>query len=290
MLNRYGEVVGVVTQPDRPRGRDLRVAPCPVREHLKSGTPVLTPESVNAPESVDGIRALRPDLVVVVAYGQLLGGDVLAIAARGVVNVHASLLPRYRGAAPVQWAIARGERVTGATIMFLARRMDAGDIILQEALPIEDSDTGGTLHDKLAAAGAALLLRAVDLIRQGQAPRAPQDETAATFAPKLKKSDGRIAWSMSADEIRNRVRAFNPWPCATCEFPNGSGLLLRVMEVRVEEGRGRPGEIIRADDELVVAAGRRALRLLEVQPEGGKIMGGGAFLRGHRLKPGDMLG
>jgi methionyl-tRNA formyltransferase len=204
--------------------------------------------------------------------------------------VHASLLPKYRGAAPIQWAIARGETITGVTTMHMNERMDAGDIIHQETVSIESDDTAASLQEKLGAVGAALLRRTIADIRSGTAPRTPQDDAAATLAPKLRKSDGRIAWHMAASEICCRVRGFNPWPGSACEVPAGSGRLLRVLKAREEAGVGQPGEIIAVEDGPLVGAARNAVRLLEVQPEGRKPMSGAAFLRGHPLTPGTRLG
>jgi methionyl-tRNA formyltransferase len=287
------EVVGIVTQPDRPRGRHLEVSPCAVKERLgERGIPVFTPANVNEAASLEMIRAWRPDLLVVVAYGQILKPALLAIPPLGSINVHGSLLPAYRGAAPIQWAIARGERVTGVTTMYLNERMDAGDIILARPVPIDEEDTGGTLHDKLATVGAEALRETLRLVRRGRALRTPQDEAAATFAPKLKKVDGRVDWTMPAGVIRDRVRAFNPWPACACELPAGAGRLLKVLRVRIEAGRGAiPGEILEAGGEgPLIQAGDGAVRLLDVQPEGKKVMRGDAFLRGCSLKVGERAG
>ncbi len=285
------EVVGVVTQPDRPRGRSLRLGPCPVRARAaQRGIPVLTPERVNAPESVRAIRALAPDLAVVVAYGQILKPELLGIPPRGCVNLHASLLPKYRGAAPIQWAIARGETRTGVTTMFLNEAMDAGDIIAQVGETIREDDTAGTLQERLARLGADLLARTLDDIRGGRVRRTPQPPAEATFAPKLKKSDGRLDWSRPAVELSNRIRAFTPWPGCYCEFPGARPFLVRVLKARVEAGQGQLGEILSgAGDGPLVQTGALALRLLELQPEGRKPMSGAAFLCGHPLKAGEQL-
>ena len=286
-----GELAGIVCQPDRPKGRSLRVAACPVKEKVSgSGLPVLTPANVNAPESVEAIRRLAPDLIVVVAYGQILRRELLALPPSGCINIHASLLPAYRGAAPIQWAIARGETGTGVTAMYMAARLDAGDIILQRALPIGPEDTGGTLHEAMMREGPAALRDCLALIRGGAAPRTPQDERLATFAPKLGREDGRINWTCAATDIYNRIRAFNPWPGCFCEIecearPRPA---LKVWKCRVEAAMGgTPGAVLGATEEgPLVAAGAGAGRLLEVQPEGRKVMSGGAFLRGHPLPDG----
>jgi methionyl-tRNA formyltransferase len=287
------DVVAVVTQPDRPKGRNLEWSACPVKSYLGSrAIPVLTPEKVNTPESLAALNQLKPDLLVVIAYGQLLRPALLSIPPRGCINVHGSLLPKYRGAAPIQWALARGERVTGVTTMHVNEQLDAGDMILKHEMLIDAGDTGGSLHDKLAAAGAELLSATLDLVRSGTASRLPQDEAQATFAPKLKKADGRIDWGWSAAILHNRVRAFNPWPTCFCEAPRDSGKFIKILETRVEAGGGKPGTVLDVTGEgpLVQAGDGAAIRLLKVQPEGRRSMSGAAFMRGHALTQGDQLG
>lgn len=288
------EVAGVVTQPDRPRGRHLKVVPGPVRVTAGiHGWPVLTPENVNAPDAVDAIRALGPDLLVVIAYGQILKKELLALPPRGCLNLHASLLPKYRGASPIQSAIAAGETVTGVTAMWMNERMDAGDIVLQRETAIGDDDTGGSLHDTLAALSAEVLIETLAAIRDGRAARRPQTNAQATYAPKLKKEDGKIDWTASAAMIRNRIRAFNPWPCCFCEAPAGAGRTLRVLRAKLEPAaaRGCAGEVTEADGAgPVVATGDGGLRLVEVQPEGRRVMSGADYLHGHGVKAGDVLG
>ncbi|MFH1968697.1 MAG: methionyl-tRNA formyltransferase [Verrucomicrobiota bacterium] len=282
--NPADQVVGVVTQPDRPKGRSLQMAPCAVRAHVAAqDIPVLTPENVNAPDSVAALQALAPDLIIVVAYGQFLKADILNLPPRGCINVHASLLPKYRGAAPIQWAVTNGETETGITTMFVNARMDAGDIIDQLAEPIRPEDTAGSLHDRLAQCGANLLTRTVEALRQGSIRRRSQNEAEATFAPRIKKTDGRMDWCLPATLIHNRVRGFNPWPGCFCELPTVG--VVRVLKTRVEAGRSEAaGAVLEAAGEgPLIQAGQDALRLLEVQPEGRKVMSGAAFLRGHPL-------
>ena len=281
------EVVAVVTQPDRPKGRNLERTPCPVKYYLGSRqTPVLTPDRVNSPESLTELKSLSPDLIVVVAYGQLLKPALLAIPPLGCINVHGSLLPRYRGAAPIQWAVANGDAVSGVTTMVMNEGMDTGDVILTREIPIDARETGGSLHDKLALVGAELLGETVDLIREGNAPRTPQDESLASTAPKLKKSDGTMNWTLPARRIHNRVRAFNPWPGSFCEIPGNPGTMLKVLATRVEPCDGpihTAGTILEAaGDGPLIQTADLAIRLLEVQPEGRKPMSGAAFLRGYR--------
>lgn len=291
--NGQDEVVGVVTQPDRPKGRNLALSACPVKDYLGARQiPVFSPEKINDAGSVAALGALSPDLIVVVAYGQLLKSAILNLAPRGIINVHGSLLPKYRGAAPIQWAVANGEAVSGVTTMYLNERMDAGDMILKRELPIEATDTGGRYHDKLALVGAELLRETVELIRQGKAPRTAQDEADATVAPKLKKIDGRIDWTLPADKIESRMRGFTPWPGSFCVMPAPAGKIIKVLAARVEAGTGVSGTVIAlgGDGPLIQAGDAHAIRLLEVQPEGRKPMSGAAFLCGHAIEVGMRVG
>ncbi|MDD4873154.1 MAG: methionyl-tRNA formyltransferase [Kiritimatiellae bacterium] len=286
------EVVAVVTQPDRPKGRNLKSSPSPVRVLAESrGISVLTPERINTAESVNALKAFKPDLIVVVAYGQILKRDILQMPPQGCINMHTSLLPKYRGAAPIQWAIANGDKETGVTSMFMNEKMDAGDVVCQKKVLITNNDTGGSLHDKLAGEAAALLRQTVDKIRSGTVSKSPQIETDATFAPKLTKKDGKIDWTSPSDRIYNRIRAFNPWPCCYCEVPAGSGVMLRILQVKVEDTAGSPGQII--DDSgsgPLIACGQGSIRLIQVQPGGRKVMNGADYLRGYRVKVGSILG
>lgn len=286
-------VAGVITQPDRPRGRSLLVSPCAVGAFVKDANmPVLTPENINSSGSLEAIRGLSPDLVVVIAYGQFLKSELLELPPKGCLNLHASLLPAYRGAAPIQWAIANGEQETGATVMYINERMDAGDIVLQSRMPIADGDDAGSLHDRLAEAGAGLMLEALDAVEAGTAVRIPQDESLASLAPKLKKSNGRIDWSRPARELYNHVRGFHPWPGCYCRFRNEKGVdtYLKILRTRVEPGAGAPGTVLDTGKEgLLAATGDCALRLLHVQPEGRRRMTGADFLHGYKLKEGDVL-
>jgi methionyl-tRNA formyltransferase len=289
------EIAAVVTQPDRPSGRRLKVSSCVVKDLARElGLPVLTPERVNSEDSLAVLGGIGPDLVVVVAYGQILKSAVLNLPRLGCVNIHASLLPRYRGAAPIQWMIAAGEETGGVTAMFMNERMDAGDIIASRELPIMPTDTAGSLHDRLAVAGAGLLLETVAAIRAGKVVATRQDESQATYAPKISKADGLIDWKRPACEIANRVRGFNPWPCCFCVIRNGPGKeprLLRVLGARVEQAEGKPGEVLSVSgDGPLIGTGDGAVRLVLVQPGGGKSMSGAAYLRGHALAVGDVIG
>jgi methionyl-tRNA formyltransferase len=237
---------------------------------------------------VEALRALQPDLLVVVAYGRIIPKAVLDLPRLAAINLHPSLLPAYRGASPIQAVIADGGTVTGVTVMHLTEELDAGDIILQRALPIGPDETAGALEHRLAEAGAGLLIEAVRLLVRGEAPRIPQDHRRATYAGKISKEDGRVIWTRPARAIVNQVRAMNPQPCAYTSWHGGR---LRIWTAQTAVGQGTPGTILAAnDDGIVVAAGEGAVRLLEVQAEGGRRLSAGEFLRGHRLRPGDRLG
>ncbi len=281
------EVVGVVSQPDRPAGRKRIPTSCPLKAFAEEqGLNVMTPEKIGAPETVAELAVLNPDLLVVVAYGQYIPSRVIKLASKEAINVHPSLLPKYRGSAPIQWAILNGDEVTGVSIIYLAQEMDAGDILKQETYPIGPDDTSAELHDKLAVFGAGLLLKAIDDIREGTVVRIAQDDSKAVAIRKLTKEDGAIDWTLPAQSIRNRIRAFNPWPGTFCLLPNGDPL--KVWKAQIEPGEGRPGEVL--DDQLLIATGSEALRLEEVQPVGKKRMTATAFLNGHPVPSGTVLG
>jgi len=281
------EVVSVVTQPDRPAGRKQQLTPCPVKTFAQErGIPVLSPEKVK--DSFPELAALKADLFVVVAYGQYIPQSVLALPGQGAINLHPSLLPKYRGSSPIQWAVANGDTQTGVTIIYVSEKMDAGDMILQRELPISPDDTSATLEPVLAAAGADLLMEAVEQIRNGTVRRQPQDEAAATEIRKLTKEDGRLDWTLPAAMLRNRIRSFTPWPGCYCELPDGQRL--KVLRAGVEKRDGAPGEILEAAGAgPLVAAGEGALRLLEVQPAGKCAMDGASYLRGYPLVQGSRL-
>lgn len=288
------QVIAAVTQPDRPAGRHLRMTPCPVKAFAAArGMPVFSPEKVGEAEHVRTLAALRADLFAVAAYGQFIPKAVRDLPPSGIINLHPSLLPRWRGAAPIQRAVAGGDAETGVSIMHVIGKMDAGDIIIQRAVPIDPDDTACTLEPKLAGLGAQLLLEAVEQIRSGTARPRPQDEALVTEARKLTKEEGRIAWTLPADVLRNRIRGFQPWPGCYCDVPapGGANQRLTVWRAAAEPGRGAPGEILDVSGAgPLVAAGEGALRLLNVQPAGKRPMDGAAYLRGHPLRPGIRLG
>lgn len=284
-------VVAVVTQPDKPQGRNRKVAPCPAKAYAEAqGVPVLTPAKVGAPDAVAALRELKPDLLVVAAYGQYIKPEILDIPPLGAINIHPSLLPKYRGATPIQWAIANGDTETGVTILYVSEKMDAGDIILQRSCPINDEDTALTLTPRLSEMGADLLLEAIASIEAGTATRHPQDEQAVTVVHKLSKEDGCVDWSLPATVIRNRLRGFTPWPGCYTTVKGKRLNITRVSLVPWAES-AMSGEVVRCDEAgPVVATGQGALCLCEVQPEGKKVMPGSAYLCGRAVQVGDRLG
>lgn len=281
-------LVACVTQPDRPKGRHLKLTACPVKALAEArGIPVQTPERIAEPTALAAVEALQPDVIVVAAYGQYLPSRLLAMPRLACLNIHPSLLPKYRGAAPIQWAVASGDTMTGVTILHVSKKMDAGDLILQEPYPIGDEDTAGSMEPKLAEFGAELLRRAIDQLEQGTASRVPQDEAQVTWARKLDKEDGRLDWTQPAAVLRHRVRGFQPWPGAFTMIGNQR---LKVLRTRVEPGRGEPGYLLAVEGEgPLVACGEQALRLLEVQPEGRPAMAGHAYVNGCPLATGHVL-
>jgi len=279
LLKSEHEVVGIVTQPDKPVGRAQIIEPPPIKKALAGAKmPILQPARIKEHQAIAEIRALIPDVIVVMAYGQIFPRDVLEIPKIACLNLHASLLPRWRGAAPVQAAIAAGDRETGITVMYMDEGLDTGDILLRCKTDILPTDTGGSLHDRLAKIAPDALLDCLRLLVEGSAPRAPQDNSLATYAPKLKRDDGRIDWSEPAEMIERKIRAFYPWPGA---FTKIERLTLKIFSASVFDLSGEPGEILRSEKELVIAAGTGALSLSEVQLEGKRRMSAAEFLRGH---------
>jgi len=285
------QVIGVVTQPDRPKGRGKQLAPPPVKMFAEQyHLTVLQPERAKDQEFMDAFRKLAPDLVAVAAFGQLLPKGILDLPPLGCINVHPSLLPKYRGAAPLNWTIIQGETRTGVTIMRMDEGMDSGDILLQEATPIGPEETVGELHDRLAKTGAELLLKTIQMIEDGTVRRTPQDHAAATFAPRLKKEDGIIDWQRNADEIVHLILGLSPAPCAY-SILQGRTLKIFTATARKSPIGQMPGTVLAVTPEgLPVAAGEGVVFLREVQAEGKKRMPVQDFLRGVRLRPGERLG
>ena len=273
------ELVGVVTQPDKPVGREQRIQAPPIKAALAaSGIPVLQPERIKREEAVEQIRALSPDLIVVMAYGQILPRTVLEIPRTACLNLHASLLPKHRGAAPIQSAILAGDRETGITVMYMDEGLDTGDILLERTIPIDPNETGGSLHDRLAEISPGALEQALHLLRNGNAPRISQNAAAATYAPKLKREHGRIDWRESAHVIERKIRAFNPWPGAFTLLRDDAGRERKLKIHRASIERAASNAPL---DGIRIPAADRALLLLDVQLEGKKRMSAAEFVRGH---------
>jgi methionyl-tRNA formyltransferase len=285
-----GHTVGaVVTQPDRPRGRGMKLQPSAVKAAaLELGLPVLQPDKASQPEYIDALRSLAPRVIVVVAYGQILRPVVLDIPPLGCINVHGSLLPKLRGAGPIQWAIIRGCTETGVTTMFMDPGMDTGDMFLKASLPVRAEATALTLGEQMAPLGAALLVETLQRVEAGTAPREPQDHDRATYAPLLKKEDGALSWDRPAVELRNRIHGCNPSPGAYARRGEESVKIWRA-EALPEPPGAPPGTVLDAES-LVIAAGEGRLRLLEVQPESRGRLDAAAYARGYRVTPGERWG
>jgi methionyl-tRNA formyltransferase len=283
LLKSQHDLVAVVTQPDKPVGRAQSVEPPPIKRAFVGrarppGAAILQPPRIKDPHAIEEIRALTPDVIVVMAYAQILPRDVLEIPKIACLNLHASLLPHWRGAAPIQAAIAAGDQETGITVMYMDEALDTGDILLQRKLDILPTDTGASLHDRLAQIAPEALLESLRLLTAKSAPRISQDNAQATYAPKLKRDDGRIDWLEPAEVIERKIRAFNRWPGAFMKLGDRN---LKVFSASLVNRSGKPGEILRSEKELIVAAGKSALSLGEVQLEGKRKMSAVEFLRGH---------
>lgn len=277
------EVVGVYTQPDRPKGRGMKMVCSPVKEvAMAAGIPVFQPENFREEESVQQLRDLQPDICAVVAYGRILPQKVLDVPKRGCINIHASILPKYRGSAPYQWAVLDGLEETGVTAMYLTREMDAGDIIDVSRTPIGENETAGELLDRLAVLGADLLSKTLSRFAQGEVEGTAQDASQVSYAPMLDKSMSPIDWTKTAWQVHNHVRGLHPWPVATTEI---QGKLFKVHATRVAEGSGEPGQILGLTKTgLLVACCEGAVEILSLQAEGGKRMSAPDYFRGHPLQ------
>ncbi len=287
------EVVAAVSQPDKPRGRGYTLMPTPVKVVAEAhGIPVLQPEKIRTPAFEEELTSLRPDLIVVVAYGKILPAFVLNLPKYGCINVHVSLLPRWRGAAPMQRAIMAGDQVTGVTLMYMDEGLDTGDIITAESFPIEKTDTFETIHDRSAALGAAMLPPAIRAIEAGTAPRTKQNEDGVTYAAKIEKNECEIDFSVPASQLDCILRGLTPIPLPFTYLPNGKSL--KVCAAHPVSGNGAPGTILALDTTgdggITVACEEDAIRLTSVRPEGKGTMSAAAYLRGACLKVGEMLG
>ena len=277
------EVVGVYTQPDRPKGRGMKMVYSPVKEvALAHDLPVFQPENFREDETVAQLKALQPDVVAVVAYGRILPQRVLDIAPEGFINIHASILPQYRGSAPYQWAVLDGLAETGVTAMYLCREMDAGDMIDVAKTSIGEDETAGELLDRLAVLGAELLSKTLSKVEKGEAKGTAQDASKATYAPMLDKTMCPIDWTQRAQQVHNQVRGLHPWPVATAEL---NGTKFKIHATKVVEGSGEPGTILGLTKTgLQVACGEGAIEIRSLQAEGGKRMAAPDYFRGHPLE------
>lgn len=292
MVSSGYDVVGVVTQPDRPKGRGGKLSPPPVKvlaERL--GLKVLQPRRVKSPEAVDALKNLKPDLTVTCAFGQILSQEVLDTPVLGSINVHASLLPKYRGAAPIHWAVINGEEMTGVTTMWMDAGLDTGDMILREEIPIGPDETTGQVHDKLSRQGAEVLLRTLDLIARGEAPRIPQNSEEASYAPRITREHELIRWEGSSRDIVNQIRGLDPWPGAFTYLGTSPLKIWRAVPWKDKPG-GQPGQVVEVirGSGFAVATGDGAVLATEVQPENARRMPAASFLAGRRLEPGTVLG
>lgn len=295
LLRNEHEVVLTVTQPDKPAGRGHKLSASPVKEYSQAhGIPVLQPERARDDHFARQLREVKPDAIAVVAYGQILPRAILDLpqencASGGCVNLHFSLLPRWRGAAPVQYAVWKGDSVSGVTTQWMAEKLDAGDVILQQEVPIAPDETAGELFEQLTSLGARVLLETMRLMEKGEAPRSPQNESDATFAPTIKKEQTQIDWAQSATQIADHVRAFNPRPTAQCNWTGAPLKVHRAKACAVETGSGLPGVLLETRDRVVVAASTGTVELLEVQPPGKPRMKAVDWARGARLEVGMTL-
>lgn len=285
------KVVLVVTQPDKPKGRGKKMVPTPVKAcALEHGIPVLQPEKVKEPEFVEQLRSYEPDLIAVTAFGQILSEPILEMPKYGCINVHGSLLPKYRGAAPMQWSIIDGEKVTGITTMYMAKGLDSGDMLLKAEVEITPEDTFATIHDKMAVTGANLLLDTLDQLEAGTLERIPQDHDAATYAPMITKETGHIDWNKNRQVIINLIRGLNPVPAAYTIYEEEVLKIFGAAFSDVQADGAANGEIVAVTKKgFVVKCGDGCLLITEVQARGGKRMMTDAYLRGHAMKEGILL-
>lgn len=285
------EILAVVTQPDRPKGRGNKLLQTPVKEYaLEQGLTVYQPQKVKTPEFVELLHELQPELIVVAAFGQFLSKEILELPKYGCINVHASLLPKYRGAAPIQYAIIKGEKESGVTIMQMDIGMDTGAMLDKVVVPIEENTTMGELHDALREQGAALLLEVIDKIAAGTAVAEPQDDAQATYATLLDRSMEHIDWSKTAQEVHNLIRGFNPTPSTFTKLPNGKNLKIWGSKMTAKSSAAAAGTVIETGKHsFFVACGEGVLEITEVQPESKKRMPAQVFLNGRGVQEGDLL-
>ena len=280
------DVCLAVTQPDKPKGRGKEMQPTPVKEAAeRHGIPVYQPKKIRDPQCVEELKKYQADVMVVIAFGQILPRSILELTPYGCINVHASLLPKYRGAAPIQWSILRGEKTTGVTTMYMAEGLDTGDMLMKAETEIGPDETAGELHDRLSQLGADLIVRTLDAMKAGTLTRTPQDDALSCYAPILTRDLSKIAWTKTAQEIHNQVRGLSPWPSASTVW---GGKTLKIHKTKLLSGvSGAPGEV-KPGKSLVVCCGEGAVELLTVQYEGGKRMSGADFLLGHPAPDGTL--
>ena len=291
LIREQFDVVGVFTQPDRPKGRGMAMSASPVKElALRHGIPVFQPEKLRDASVLDQLRALSPDILVVVAYGKILPEELLNAAPYGAINVHGSLLPKYRGASPIQWAVLNGDETTGVSIMVLDKEMDAGDLIAWEETPIGEKESAGELFERLRWIGAKLLVKTLREIEAGTVRRIPQDHSRATYVQKLDKSLSPIDWNRSPREIVKRIFGLQPWPVATMKL-NGAVCKVYDADYTKRESHAEPGTVVSAGEEGVeIACGQdRTILITELQPPGKKRMKAADYLRGHTVRPGESV-
>lgn len=287
------EIIGIVTQPDKPKGRGKTLMPTPVKEvALKHQIPVYQPQKLREKEFTEALRNLSPDVIVVAAFGQIITKEILEIPRFGCINVHASLLPAYRGAAPIQWAVINGEKESGVTIMQMDEGLDTGDMIDKVVVPLAQDETGGSLFDKLSQAGARLCVKVLKDLEEGKAVREKQPEESTTpYASMISKKMGEINWSQPAGSIEQLIRGLDPWPSAYTKLQGKTLKLWKARVVEEKQEKGRPGEVVQVEKEaFFVQTGEGILKIEELQMEGKKRMDTGAFLRGFQLTCGEILG
>ena len=276
------EIVAVITQPDKPRGRSKKLTYCPTKEYaLEQGLTVYSFDRIRNKENVEILQSLKPDVMVTAAYGQILSQKVLDVPKLGCVNVHGSLLPKYRGAAPIQWAIINGEKQTGITTMLTERGLDCGDILLKEVVGIGESETAGELFDRLAVLGGEVLVKTLHGLEDGSITPIKQDEEQATHFSMLSKQDGQISWEKSAQEVHDLVRGVNPWPSAFAQY---NDMTIKIWACEAVDGKGECGEVLKSKDELIIACKDGAVKILEMQIPGKKRMPADEVLRGFKIE------
>lgn len=280
IINANHTVTGVFTQPDKPKGRGYVLTPPPVKEcALQHNIPVFQPKSMKDGEALEILKELNPDVIVVVAFGKILPKDILQLPKYGCINVHASLLPKYRGAGPIQWCVLNGEAETGVTTMLMAEGLDTGDMLLKSVTKIGENETAGQLHDRLSEMGASLITQTLEKLQQGEITPEKQDDSQSNYAPMLTKELCKIDWSKSAQEIHNQVRGLNPWPVAVATV---NGKRVKIYSTQLCNKNGTAGKVISLEP-LTVACGENSVIISELQPEGKKRMNAQDYVRGYRL-------